>query len=84
MIDLYDSQNFDPKTRAAIWMSTDVVPVEYGALSHMSHLIMQLFQSVSETTFMWNDVLWPIVSLFVWIVLSTQLRLYRIPIDPVK
>ena len=31
IMDLYDGQKIDLKTRVDIWMSMDVIPVEYGS-----------------------------------------------------
>ena len=39
MMDIYDGQNFDLKTRVDIWMRMYVVPVEYGYFG----LLLRLF-----------------------------------------
>ena len=67
MMGLYEGQTFHLKTRVVIWMSMDMVPVEYRKLAHMLHLIMWFFQYVTETIFIFNGVIWWIVVLFVWI-----------------
>ena len=58
MRDLYDYHIVDLKARVDIWPMMNVVPVEYGTLAHMVHLIIWFFQSITEISFRWNDVKW--------------------------
>ena len=53
--DLYDRNIFETKTRVDIWMMRNVYPVEYGTLAQTFHLIIWLFQYVSDIYFRWND-----------------------------
>ena len=58
MRDIYDDQIFDLKAGVDIWPRMNVVPVEYGTLANMVHLIIWFFQSITEISFWWNDVKW--------------------------
>ena len=76
-----------------------MVPLKYGTLDHMFHLIIWLFChvtaiiliynsvkwcTVSVINLRYNRVKWCIVALFVWVGIWNYLRIYRLPIDPVK
>ena len=82
--DMYDSQTNDLKTRVDIWKRMDIVPVEYGTLSHTFHLNMLFFHFISGITFKWDYVIRCSVALLVWIGIWTKLRIFRVPPDPVR
>ena len=82
--DLYDVQTYDLKTRVDIWTRLDVVPVDYGAFAQTFHLTMWLFQFITGINFKWDNVIWRSIALLVWIVIWTKLRIYRVPLDPVR
>ena len=84
VIYLYESQDFDLKTRVYILMRINVVPVEYATLDQMFHLIMCFFQSAADINFIWNGVLWWFVGICVCIGIWNSLRLYRLPVYPVN
>ena len=84
MKDLYDGQNYDLETRVDIWTRMDVVPVEYGTFAHTFHLMMWLFQFITEITFKWDYIIGRSVALLVWIGIWTKLRIYRVHPDPVR
>ena len=67
MMDLYDGQTFYLKTRVDIWVSMDMVLVEYGTLYQMYHFIIWFFWSVNKINLRWNGVQWWIVAIFVCI-----------------
>ena len=71
---IYYGQTFDPKTRVGIWMSMDVVPVEYISLAQMFHLLIWSFRSVTEITLRWNGLKCYIVALVLSIGLWDLLR----------
>ena len=72
MRDLCDDNIFDLKTGVDIWLRMNVVTVEYLTLAHMSHLIIWLFQSVTEIYFRRNGVKWGNVDLFYVLVFGTN------------
>ena len=82
--DLYDGQTYDLKTRVDIWMSMDVVPVEYGTFAHKFHLTMWFFQFFTGITFKWDYMIWRIIDMLLWISLWTKLIIYRVPLDPIR
>ena len=47
-------------------MRMNVVKEEYEKLAQMFHLIMWLFQSVSDILFRWNGLQWWNVALLLW------------------
>ena len=62
----------------------DVVPVEYGKLSQMYHLVMCFFQFISGVAYRWYVVLCWIVVLLMWIGFWSHFRPYKAPTDQVK
>ena len=82
--DIYDDQIYDLKTRVDIWTRMDVVPVEYGTFAKTFYLTIWLFQFITGITFKWDCVIGQSVALLIWIVLWTELRVYRVPPDPVR
>ena len=48
MRDLYDGHNFDLKKNVDTWLKINMVPVEYRTLVQIFHLIVWLFQYVTE------------------------------------
>ena len=62
----------------------DVVPVKHGTLDHMLNLVIWFYLSVTAIDLRWHGVQWCIFDIFVWIGLCNQLKLYRLPIYPVK
>ena len=84
MKDLYDGQTYDLKTRVDICTRMDVVTVEYGKFAHKFHLTMWFFQFISEVALKWDYVMWCIIALVLWIGLWAKLRIYRVPLDPVR
>ena len=81
--DLYDGHTYDLETRVEIWTRMDVVPVAYGTFAQTFHLTMWFFQFISVITIKWDYVMGRNVALLVWIGLWTNLRIYRVPPDPV-
>ena len=81
--DIYDGHNYDLKTRADIWTSMEVAPMEYGTFAQTFHLKMLFFQFITAITFKWDYVIGHSVALLVWIGLWNKLRIYRVPPDPV-
>ena len=84
MKDLYNVQTYDLKTRVDIWMSVDVVPVEYGTFTQTFHLTMWFFQFITGITFKRDYVIGRRVALLLWIGILTKLRIYRVTPDPVR
>ena len=82
--DLYDSQNYDLKTRVDVWTRMDVVTVEYGKFAQIFHLTMWFFQFITGITFKWYCVIGSSFITLVWIGIWTKLRIYRVPPDPVR
>ena len=81
---LYDGHTYDPRTEVYIWMRMDMVPVEYGKFPQMFHLMMWFFQFNTRIYFWWEYVIWCIFDLLVCISLCTKLRIYRVPLEPLK
>ena len=81
---LYDGNNYDLKKRVDIWMSMDVVPVEYGNFYQKLHLTMRFFRFITGISFKWDYSMWRIIALMVWIGLWTKLRIYKVSPVPVK
>ena len=55
---LYDGYTYGLKIRVDIWISMDVVPVEYGEFAKKFHLKMCLFQFITGINFNLDCVLW--------------------------
>ena len=81
---IYDGQTYDLKTRLGISTSMYVVPVEYVTFAQKFHLAMWFFQFITGITFKWDYFIWRSISLLVWIGLWTKLRIYRVPLDPIR
>ena len=87
VMDLYDCQNVYLKTSLYRWTNTDMVPVEYITLAHILWWMKCLFQFNTRINFKCDIVMWWIFDLFVfgiWLGHWNLLRIYRIPMDPVK
>ena len=84
MKDLYDGQTYELETRVDIWLSLDVVPVEYGTFTQKFHLTMWFFQFITGITFKLDYLIGHSVALLAWIGLWNKLRIYKIPPDPVR
>ena len=82
--DLYDGHIYDLKTRVYIWTRMDVVPVEYGTFAQTFQLAMWFFKFITGINFKWDCVIGSSVALLLWIGLRTKLRIYRVPLDPVR
>ena len=82
--DLYDGQNYDPKTRVDIWTRMDIVPVEYGTFAQTFHLTMWFFNFITRITFKRDYIIGRSVAILLGIGLWTKLRTYRVPPDPVR
>ena len=82
--DLYDGQTYEFKTRVDMWNRMDVIPVEYVTLAKTFHLKIWFFRFITGITFNFHYVLWQIISLLVWIVIWTKLRIRRVSPDPVR
>ena len=48
------------------------------------YLEMWFFQFITGITFKWDDVIGCSVALLVWIVIWNELRIYRVPPEPVR
>ena len=81
VVDLYDGQIYELKTRVNIWTSMDVITVDYGIFYQMFCLKMWSFQFIPRIDFRWYYVLLYIVALLVWSGLWTKLRIYMVPPD---
>ena len=82
--DIYDGQTYDLKIRVDIWKRMDVVLVEYGTFAQKFHLTMWFFLFINGIAFKWDHVIWCSIALLVWIGLWIKLRIYRVPLDPVR
>ena len=65
--DLYDSQNYDLKTRVNIWTNMDVIPVDYGTFAWIFHLMVRFSQFINGIAFKLDYVLWCIIDILGWI-----------------
>ena len=84
MKDIYDGKPYDLKTRVDIWTRMDIVPVEYVTVSQTFHLTMWFFQFITGINFKWDYFIGHSVALLVWIGLWNKLKIYRVPLDPVR
>ena len=82
--DLYDGQIYDLNKRVDIRTRMDVIPVEYGTFAQKFHLTMWLFQFITGINFKWDYVIGRSVALLIWIGIWTKLRIYIVPLDPVR
>ena len=76
VMDIYESQYFYLKTWIYIWMSMDVVSLEYVTLTQMFHYITCLFLSITVILLVYNGLQWYTVALLVLIGIYTLLRLH--------